>query len=64
MKTFMNRELTALAKAEAAERTDIWFGPCVDVQVLAVILLAGENFPTLFALELVVVGMCELHVAF
>ena len=64
MKAFMNRELTALAKAESAERTDIWLGPGMDVQVLAVILLAGQNFPTLFTLELVVVGMCELDVAF
>ncbi len=63
MKTFMNRELTALTKAEAAERADIWFGPGVDVQMLEVTLLAGQDFPTHFTLELVVVGMCKLHVA-
>jgi len=59
----VDRELAALAEAESTEGTEKGLGAGVDVQVLSVILLRGQDLAALVTLELVVVGVGKLDVA-
>lgn len=63
VRTLVDRQLAALTEAESTERTEKGLCAGVDVQVLSVILLRGQDLTALVALELVVVGVGEFDVA-
>ena len=54
-------QLTALPVPTSADIANEGFCPCVDVLMLAVILLGGQDFVTDLALKLMEVGVCVGH---
>lgn len=57
----MDSQLTTLSIPAPTDIANKGFRPCVDVLVLAVILLGGQHFVTDLALKLMEVGMSVGH---